>query len=66
MIDEGRGSTAVGRYQFLKGTLKESAQKLGISGDTVFDKKLQDQLARARLEYRGFDKYKVGKISTEN
>ena len=30
MIDEGRGSSAVGRYQFRRNTLKEAADKLGV------------------------------------
>lgn len=65
MIDEGRGSSAVGRYQFLKDTLKEATDKLGINENAIFDEKLQDQLARSRMEHRGFEKYKAGKISTE-
>ncbi len=65
MIAQGKGSTAVGRYQFLKGTLKETVDKLGINENTLFDEKLQDQLARSRLEFRGFEKFKAGKISAE-
>ncbi|MCB1557713.1 MAG: peptidoglycan-binding protein [Alphaproteobacteria bacterium] len=65
MLAEGRGSSAVGRYQFLKGTLKEAVDKLGIDESEFFDKKLQDQLARSRMEYRGYEEYKAGKISTE-
>ncbi len=33
--------------------------------NAIFDEKLQDRLARSRLEFRGFEKYKAGKISTE-
>lgn len=65
MDDRGTPSTAIGRYQFLKDTLKETADKLGIDENALFDKKLQDQLARSRMEYRGFEKYKAGKMSTE-
>lgn len=50
MVDEGRESSAVGRYQFLRGTLKETVAKLGIDKNTVFDEKLQDHLARSRME----------------
>lgn len=65
MITEGRGSSVVGRYQFKYDTLKETVDKLGVSEDSLFNEKLQDRLARVRLEYRGFEKYKAGEISTE-
>ncbi|PJB72634.1 MAG: hypothetical protein CO093_02525, partial [Alphaproteobacteria bacterium CG_4_9_14_3_um_filter_47_13] len=65
MIDEGRGSSAIGRYQFKHSTLKEAVDKLGIDENTLFDEKLQDQLARSRMEYRGFEKFKAGEMSAE-
>ena len=65
MYDRGSPSTAIGRYQFLQGTLKEEIKKLGIDENELFDEKMQDKLARSRMEYRGFDKYKAGKMSTE-
>lgn len=66
MLAEGRGSSVVGRYQFKHDTLKETVDKLGVDKNTLFDEKLQDQLARSRLEYRGFERYKAGELSTED
>lgn len=65
MYDSGSDSTAVGRYQIKRGTLKETVDKLGIDKNTLFDEKLQDQMARQLLKKRGFEKYKAGKISTK-
>lgn len=65
MLSEGRKSSVVGKYQFKLSTLKETIDKLGINEDTLFDEKLQDKLARSRLEFRGFEKYKAGQISAE-
>ncbi len=65
MIAQGKGSSAVGRYQIRNTTLKETVDKLGIDENTLFDEKLQDQLARSLMERRGFEEYKAGKISAE-
>lgn len=64
MIEE-KGSSALGRYQFLKMTLKENVRKLGIDESSLFDEQLQDQIARSLLEKRGFEDYKLGKITTK-
>lgn len=65
MYDNGSASTAIGRYQIKRSTLKETIDKLGINENALFDEKLQDQLARQLLKKRGFEKYKAGKISTD-
>ena len=55
----------MGRYQIKKSTLEETVNKLGIDENALFDKKLQDQMARQLLKKRGFEEYKAGKISTK-
>src|SRR5262245_40082067 len=45
MKAKGMASTAVGRYQFRRPTLKEAADKLGVNENALFDEKLQDQMA---------------------
>ena len=46
-------ATPMGRYQIVGDTLKNAAEQMGLSGDTVFTKEIQDQmfkhLAMARL-----------------
>lgn len=65
MYDSGSVSTAIGRYQIKRTTLKEAADELGVDENALFDEKMQDQLARQLLKKRGFEKYKAGQISTE-
>ena len=43
---------AVGRYQFIPSTLKETVEQMGISYETPFDAALQDALAIGRLYWR--------------
>ena len=46
-------SSAVGRYQFVEGTLKEYADKLGFDENTKFTPAVQDALALALYKDRG-------------
>jgi muramidase (phage lysozyme) len=65
MEDEGSVSTAVGRYQFINKTLREIMKKQNIKEDDLFDERVQDQLAKAKMRERGLDSFEKGKISTE-
>lgn len=53
--DNGYNSSAVGRYQITKRTLKSLMGELGLTGDRLFDENTQDELARALLRRRGND-----------
>jgi hypothetical protein len=59
------GSTAVGRYQFLQGTLQELRRRHGLDGGRRFDGPLQDALARAKLRERGYDAYAAGDATAD-
>lgn len=54
---DGAPSTAVGRYQFLNTTLSELRDKLHLSGDELFNEAMQDRLAVALLDRRGYTKF---------
>jgi len=43
----GRGSSALGRYQITRETLLDFMGQLGLSGDTIFDQATQDRIAQA-------------------
>jgi muramidase (phage lysozyme) len=58
----GADSTAVGKYQFLNKTLSGLKDKLKLTGSEVFDGTLQDKLALAKLQERGFNDYVAGKL----
>ncbi len=59
----GAASTAVGRYQFIYTTLNGLKRELGLSGSEPFTPQLQDKLAYALLERRGWSDFKAGRIT---
>jgi muramidase (phage lysozyme) len=59
------GSSASGAYQFMLATLKELEQKLGLSGDEIFDAELQDKLGYELLKRRGFKPWFEARTSTD-
>ncbi|MFT4027196.1 MAG: hypothetical protein QM676_10395 [Novosphingobium sp.] len=61
--DKKHDSTPVGKYQFVRKTLRELKTKLQLHDDVIFDANLQDRLAMTKLEERGLNKYVDGKIS---
>jgi muramidase (phage lysozyme) len=58
----GSPSTAVGRYQFLKGTLTGLKKEMGLSGDEKMTPELQDALAIRLMRRRGLDRYLKGEL----
>jgi hypothetical protein len=55
LYGDGKGSSALGRYQITGATLEGLMKELGLSGDHLYDEKTQDELARALLRRRGND-----------
>ena len=55
LYGDGKGSSALGRYQITGATLDGLIKELGLSGDRLFDEKTQDELGRALLRRRGSD-----------
>ena len=65
MLRSGSESSAVGRYQFLRDTLKETVAVLGLDPDTVkMTPEIQDQLATA-LVGKHLKAYKAGRIDKD-
>jgi muramidase (phage lysozyme) len=56
-------STAVGRYQILRKTLKELVTRYSIAEKTKFTPEFQDHLALLLLKRRGFDKWQRNVIT---
>lgn len=65
MVRGGSPSSAVGRYQFLRKTLRGLKEDMGLSGSEKFTPELQDRLASALVERRGGKKFVEGKITRE-
>lgn len=65
-LQTGRSSksSAVGKYQFISGTLKELCSAAGIGDDIIFNADTQDRLAMQKLiRSRGYDSWLNGKKS---
>lgn len=62
----GRVATPMGRYQFVGTTLLDNAEKMGLSDDTVFSPKVQDDMfvfeVRKRLANKGSISEKVSSL----
>lgn len=65
-LASGRDSSAVGKYQFIKSTLKECVGYLGCDPvRTVFSPDVQDAMIVKRLErFRRYNQWKTGSINT--
>lgn len=59
------GSSAFGRYQFIRKTLIGLRNRLGVSGLEKFTDDLQDRLAIALLESRGLRKWANGGMTDD-
>lgn len=59
------GSSACGRYQFMKATLVDLKAELGLRGTQVFDANLQDRLGYHLLKRRGYDTFIAGTLPAE-
>jgi conjugal transfer mating pair stabilization protein TraG len=68
MLNKGKESSAVGRYQYIGSTLREMVKGLGIDPDTTkFDEKTQDNIAVTDMRRRcGLDAWLAGKQSDED
>lgn len=58
-------SSAVGRYQIVRTTLRRIKKALGLSDKTYYDEETQDKMAVYLLRYRGLDKYLAGKLQED-
>lgn len=59
------GSSASGRYQFMRDTLLDLQEELKLRGGQIFDANLQDRLGYHLLRRRGYDKWIAGKMTTD-
>lgn len=62
------GSSASGRYQYIRKTLQELAKEMGLDPKTTkFSPKTQDQIALYHLQnYHGLNRWMLGKISSQD
>jgi hypothetical protein len=66
-ISAGFDSSAIGRYQFIRGTLREVVGQSGLAGTTRFSPDVQDYLIIVRLKkLRKLDSWKSGQLSDKD
>lgn len=66
MVQSGKESSAVGRYQYIRKTLVNTAAQMGLDPNTtVFDQKTQDAIATQTLRSIGLDSWLAEKMSDE-
>lgn len=58
-------SSAVGRYQIVRTTLRAIRKTLNLTGAEKFDADMQDRMACFLLGQRGIDKYLAGRLSED-
>lgn len=58
-------SSAVGRYQIIRTTLRAIREQLGLTGKELYDAGMQDRLACYLLGQRGIDKWLAGRLSLD-
>jgi len=59
-------SSAVGKYQITRRTLKDLMRTMKLKGNEKFTPELQDKMAMQLLKRRGLDKFMSGKISQKD
>lgn len=62
-VAAGSASSAAGRYQIIRKTLRGLANKGYVRHSDRFDKRTQDRLGVVLMEQRGLRKYQAGRIS---
>lgn len=58
-------SSAVGRYQIVRTTMRAIRNTLGLTGKELFDRDMQDRMACFLLGQRGIDKWLAGRLGTD-
>jgi len=65
MYAENDISTATGRYQGLKGTIKEYQDRKKLPGGTLFSQVMQDDFGLTKMKDRGYDGWRAGTIGDD-
>jgi hypothetical protein len=66
MLEDDPRSTAIGRYQFLQGTLQDLQEQNELPSTELFTEELQDSLATDLLVRRGYSDWWRGEMSDQD
>lgn len=64
-VAAGSASSAAGKYQFIRKTLRGIKDQMGLSGDTLFNQETQDRMAVQLMRNGGYDRWRRGEMSDE-
>ena len=62
-VAAGAASSAAGRYQIVRDTLRGLIRNEGLSGGELFDAAMQDRLAIALMRQKGLDEFLAGQMN---
>jgi hypothetical protein len=62
-VKNGSDSSAVGKYQIIRGTLRGLKTEMGLSGNELMDEAMQERMFVVLAERRGLKAFQSGKIS---
>lgn len=62
-VDAGSPSSAVGKFQIIQDTLRDSAHEMNLTGDELFDAEMQTRVAMHLLRKRGLGQFERGEMS---
>lgn len=64
-VTNGDKSAAAGAYQIIRETLIGLKRDMGLTGNELFDERMQDRMAMVLLRQRGYDDFRSGRMSAE-
>jgi hypothetical protein len=62
-VGEGSKSSAAGKYQIIRGTLRELRDQMNLTGNEKFDSQMQDRMFEKLADRRGLGAFQNGRIS---
>ncbi|PJE25761.1 hypothetical protein SAMN06297129_2452 [Pseudooceanicola antarcticus] len=65
-VAAGSASSAAGRYQVIRGTLRDQVRQGTVSLSDTFDANTQDRIAVSLMEAQGLNSYQSGNMSAED
>ena len=65
-VADGSKSSAAGRYQIIRGTLRGLVSDMDLTGNELFDAKMQDAIALTLLKQAGLDRYMNGRMGADD
>lgn len=63
VTEDGRVATPMGKYQIVGTTLRSLKKEMGLTGNEIFDKQMQDRMFLHLLNRRGLQKFQAGEIT---